>query len=258
MHSKIKSPSKKKVINTAVILAGGLGSRLKTVLGDRPKPLVDIAGRPFLEHLFKYWKHQGIEHFVLSVGYRHNKIIEYFGNSYEGCSLEYVVESKPLGTGGGLLLCQHQFKFNEPFLLLNGDTFFPVDMVSLQNQIKKYDADWVFSLFQNTDNNRYLALKLDGNGKILIGEKIKKEQSNNIVQWFNGGVYCVHPRALSPFMDIKTELSLSLETDLVPICYQLAQKIYGLKCSAPFIDIGTLDDFNRAQNIIYFKQNNGL
>jgi D-glycero-alpha-D-manno-heptose 1-phosphate guanylyltransferase len=78
-------------MNTAVILAGGLGSRLKSILGDRPKPMVDIAGRPFLEHLLSYWITQGIERFILSVGYRHTKIIEYFGNSYEGSKIEYVI-----------------------------------------------------------------------------------------------------------------------------------------------------------------------
>ena len=89
---------------TAVILAGGLGTRLRSVVPDLPKPMAPVNGRPFLACQMDYWLQQGIQHFVLSVGYRHQSIMDYFGSNYCGSPVEYVVEDTPLGTGGGLLL----------------------------------------------------------------------------------------------------------------------------------------------------------
>ena len=91
-------------MTSAVILAGGLGKRLRSAVPDLPKPMAPINGRPFLEHQMRYWIAQGINHFVLSVGYRYKMIIDYFGAQFEGVSLEYVIEEAPLGTGGGLVL----------------------------------------------------------------------------------------------------------------------------------------------------------
>ena len=84
-------------VSTAIILAGGLGTRLSGVVQDRPKPLALIEGRPFLEHQMDYWISQGIERFVLSVGYRREQIIGHFGNAYRGCAVDYAEEVTPLG-----------------------------------------------------------------------------------------------------------------------------------------------------------------
>ena len=89
---------------TAVILAGGLGTRLRSIIPNLPKPMAPIGDRPFLEYQLDYWIAQGVNRFVLSVGYRHQVIIDYFGNSYKGVEVDYVIEQKPLGTGGALLL----------------------------------------------------------------------------------------------------------------------------------------------------------
>ncbi|MDQ3186754.1 MAG: NTP transferase domain-containing protein, partial [Pseudomonadota bacterium] len=89
---------------SAVILAGGIGSRLRSIVPDLPKPMAPVSGRPFLEYQLDYWISQGISSFILSVGYRHEAIVDYFGNSYKGAELDYVIERIPLGTGGGLLL----------------------------------------------------------------------------------------------------------------------------------------------------------
>ena len=89
-------------MTTAIVLAGGLGTRLRTVVPDWPKPMAPVAGKPFLTYLLDYWIGQGIDHFVLSVGYRHEAIIDYFGDSYHGVLIDYVIETEPLGTGGAL------------------------------------------------------------------------------------------------------------------------------------------------------------
>ena len=236
-------------LTTAIVLAGGLGTRLRSVVGDRPKPMAEVAGRPFLEHLLQYWHTQGIEHFVLSVGYRHQHIQDHFGHSFAGCRIEYVVEPQPLGTGGGLLLCQRQLQLADPFLLLNGDTFFAVKADALQDQARRHDADWGFSLFPTTDAHRYLAAELDHTGRLSFGVS-KSGQGGDLVHWANGGVYWVHPRALNPFRE--DTANISLEAELFPRCDQLGQVFCGLQSKAPFIDIGIPEDYARAQTMACF------
>src|SRR2546425_12065025 len=119
------------MLNEAIVLAGGLGTRLRSVVADVPKPMAPIGGRPFLEYLFDHWIGQGIRRFTLSVGYRHETITGHFGNAYRGVALRYVVEEAPLGTGGALLRTLGAFPGEAPVLLLNGDTYFPVDVERL-------------------------------------------------------------------------------------------------------------------------------
>src|SRR5215471_11172514 len=99
----------------AVILAGGLGTRLRGTVPDVPKPMAPIRGRPFLEYQLDYWIGKGINRFVLSVGYRHEVIIDHFGASYRGAELSYAIEHTPLGTGGALLLAVEESAITTPF-----------------------------------------------------------------------------------------------------------------------------------------------
>ena len=115
-------------VNSAIILAGGLGTRLRGVVQDLPKAMAPIKDRPFLEYQLDYWIGQGIRHFILSVGYRREVIMKHFGDKYRDVSIEYAVEETPMGTGGGLLLAVEKMKKRAPFLLLNGDTFFEVSL----------------------------------------------------------------------------------------------------------------------------------
>ena len=126
-------------MTAAIILAGGLGTRLRSAVPDLPKPMAPIGGRPFLDHLLDYWIGQGINRFVLSVGYRHEMIIDHFGNNYKHAELDYVIEQEPMGTGGGFLLAAEKIGKNAPFLLLNGDTF-AVDLKALTKFSQVNDA----------------------------------------------------------------------------------------------------------------------
>src|SRR5205085_7892557 len=103
-----------------VVLAGGLGTRLRSAVPDVPKPMAPIAGRPFLEYQLDYWIGKGIDRFVLSVGYRHELIIDHFKARYRGAHIAYAIESSPLGTGGGLLRAVNEARLDSPFLVLNG------------------------------------------------------------------------------------------------------------------------------------------
>ena len=122
----------------AIILAGGLGTRLRSRVSDRPKPMAEVAGRPFLEHLLFYYANQGAKHFVISVGYKGNIIKDHFGDSFKNIAITYVFEDKPLGTGGAILKSFESLKSNEPFLLLNGDAIFRFNLKSIyKNHCKK-------------------------------------------------------------------------------------------------------------------------
>ena len=117
----------------AVVLAGGLGTRLRSVLPDLPKPMAPVNGRPFLEYLLDFWISQGVEHFVLSVGYRYQAVLDHFGFSYRDIPIDYSIESKPVGTGGGLFLASEKIFSDQPFFVINGDTYFPVEANSILN-----------------------------------------------------------------------------------------------------------------------------
>lgn len=232
-------------LSTAIVLAGGLGTRLKTVVPDQPKPMAKVAGRPFLEHLLYYWQTQGIKQFILSVGYRHDQIQDHFGSSFNDCPLYYIEEQDQLGTGGALLHCQRQLQLTRPFLLLNGDTYFAVAAEDLANLANQNQADWCFSLFPSNNIDRYLATSYDNaSGRISFDSKASKLEANT-VKWVNGGVYWIHPKALSPFNDYFGKLSL--EDELIPKCACLGQVFCGLNSNSQFIDIGVPEDYHRAQ-----------
>src|SRR5262245_17720256 len=142
---------------TAIILAGGLGTRLREAVPDLPKPMAPVAGRPFLEHQLDLWIAQGVRRFVLAVGYRHEAIVQHFGASYRGATLEYSVETQPLGTGGALRQAAAMVG-DERALLLNGDTWFDVPLPALAARAMPLDADWCFALFRHDDPARYMGV----------------------------------------------------------------------------------------------------
>jgi len=197
------------VVNTAIILAGGLGTRLKEVAPNTPKPMAIINGRPFLEYQMEYWINQGITRFILSVGYLKDLIINHFGDSFNGASIEYVVESKPLGTGGGMLLAAKNI--TETFIVLNGDTYIEVDLNSLYKFHDKLKSDWTFALFRTSDFNRYLAMDISSRGKILSFNSNTTKKSGLV----NGGVYLIEPSALN-LLNFNSVYESSLENQLLP------------------------------------------
>ena len=232
-------------MTSAVILAGGLGTRLRSAVPDLPKPMAPINGRPFLELQMRYWIGQGINHFVLSVGYRYQTIIDYFGAQFEGVSLEYVIEESPLGTGGGLILASKKVSQQENFLLLNGDTYFAIKLKDLINFSDRTDADWCFSLFRTDEVGRYLGMNISPDGEITS----LQADSSSSGRLANGGVYLVNPRALSstPFF---IGARVSLEEEIFPAAMALGQRFFGKEFRNTFIDIGVPDDYRRASTVL--------
>ena len=232
-------------MTSAVILAGGLGTRLRSAVRDLPKPMAPIRGRPFLEHQLDYWIKQGIGHFVLSVGYRYEVIIDHFGKRYNGVELDYVIEKTPLGTGGGLLLAAEKVGTDEPFLLLNGDTYFAVDLKALVEFASANDADWCFSLFRTNEEGRYMGVDISPKGEIASLTSASERPG----RLANGGVYWVHPRALV-IGRFSPGVKVSLEDDIFPAAMAFSRRLFGIEFSATFIDIGIPDDYHRAAYLL--------
>ena len=233
-------------ITTAIVLAGGLGTRLRSSVPDLPKPMASVAGRPFLAHLLDQWIAQGIAHFVLSVGYRHEAITAHFGHRYRGATLDYAVEDTPLGTGGGVLLALSRLKGDAPLLLLNGDTHFDVNLALLAAFARCTDADWCLALFRSQEAGRYTDVTLATDGRITCFGAAPGRPGGLA----NGGVIVLNPRALrGTGHDIAAPLSL--ENDLFPRLFDQGQRFAGLECDGAFIDIGVPHDYQRAANVLH-------
>lgn len=198
-----------------------------------------------------YWMEQGIDRFVLSIGYLHEKVIEHFGGAYRGVKLEYVIEDAPLGTGGGLMLALAKVSDTQSFLLLNGDTYFAVDLQMLSQFAHEKTADWCFSLFKTSNTQRYLGLGLDREQRITqLGVK-----DNEGTCLANGGVYWVNTAAI-----LKSPLSIrfpvgqkaSLEADIFQCELNGGARIFGLESKGVFLDIGIPEDYETSFSL--FKQ----
>lgn len=232
-------------MTTAIVLAGGLGTRLRSVVPNLPKPMAPIGGRPFLEYQFDYWIAQGVSRFVLSVGYRHEVIVDYFGSNYKGAKIDYVIERMPLGTGGGLLLAAEKLGDDAAFLLLNGDTYFAADLKVLIACSQANDADWCFSLFRANEKGRYMGMGVSPQGQITS----LKSGAGHPGHLANGGVYWVHPRALLGGRFAPGD-KVSLEDDIVPAAMASGQRLFGIEFPGTFIDIGVPDDYHHAAALL--------
>lgn len=232
-------------MTTAIILSGGLGTRLRDTVPDLPKPMAPINGRPFLEHQMDYWIGQGVGRFVLSVGYRHEAITAHFGASYRGIALDYAIESSALGTGGGLLLAAEKLSGNAAILVLNGDTYFEVNLASLRDLHASKKADWTFALFRAAAPSRYLGMEIAADGRITS----LKAGAGEPGRLANGGVYLVNSEALRTG-GWKPGDRVSLEDDMLPVALEAGRTLYGLECSGKFIDIGVPEAYARAPALL--------
>lgn len=218
----------------AIVLAGGFGTRLQSVVKDVPKPMADINGKPFLEYILTYLANNGVKKIILSVGYKKEIIENYFGNSYKKMEIVYSKEDEPLGTGGAIKKALN-FCESENILVLNGDTFFEVNLQTLMKEHQKTDADVTISLKKMYNFDRYGKVIVEKNRVISFTEK--EFSSSGLI---NGGVYIIRKDILD-----NTEDKFSFEQDF------LEKKISSLNISsyideAYFIDIGIPQDYQKA------------
>jgi D-glycero-alpha-D-manno-heptose 1-phosphate guanylyltransferase len=228
------------MIRQAIVLAGGYGTRLQKVVQDVPKPMALINGRPFLDYQLNYLKSFGIEQIICSVGYKHEHISGFFGNSYQGLKIDYAVEKEPLGTGGGIRLAFEKVS-NDSALVVNGDTLFEVDLNDFYQKHTQAKAVISLALRNVADVSRYGSVETEADGRIKgFTEKGSKSGKGLI----NGGVYLIEK---SFFERNNFPAKFSMEKDAFEQYYQ-KEALYGFAYDAYFLDIGIPEDYQKAQN----------
>lgn len=225
------------MITEAIILAGGLGTRLKGVVSDIPKPMAPINGVPFLKYLLEDVHQFGIKRIILAVGYKWEVIRDYFGDEFMGMKIIYAVENEPLGTGGGIKNAMEQL-IGSDFFLLNGDTFFKVDLPVLEEHYNANQSDLCLSLKAMTNFDRYGTVSLEGNQITAFQEK--KPMTKGLI---NGGVYVLNTKIFDLAKDKK---KFSFETDIMESGLEQF-KVHGFISDSYFIDIGIPEDYQQAQ-----------
>jgi D-glycero-alpha-D-manno-heptose 1-phosphate guanylyltransferase len=223
--------------NEAIILAGGLGTRLKHVINDIPKPMAPINNKPFLEYLLNYLIIQGLNKFILSVCYKNDIIINHFGNNFKNCEIIYAIENEPLGTGGAIVNALN-FVTGENVFIVNGDTFFAINFNELFNNFRDKNADIDIALRKMEKFSRYGSVKLDSKNKI-IGFEEKKYKEHGYI---NGGV-CVLKKKIFKNMPDK----FLFEKDFLEKYYK-KHEFYGLEFNDYFIDIGIPEDYEKVKS----------
>ena len=222
-----------------IILAGGKGTRLKPVVSDRPKPLADVNGRPFLEYLMDCLIIQNVSHFILSTGYKSEKIKEHFGNSYRSIKISYSEETEPLGTGGAVREAINFLQNENPFLVVNGDTFFNINIKILINYFKKSNADLSIALFQANEGGRYGLVELDDQNRM----KYQKFSQAGIGQLASGGVFLMSNKILD-YLSYDGR-KFSMEHVFIPTIINNGGVVTGLCFNDVFFDIGTPADYKK-------------
>lgn len=224
----------------ALILCGGLGTRLREAVSDRPKSMAPIRGKPFLEILIRGLKARGVDDFVLATGHLGHQIEEYFGNG--ACwdvRVRYSRETEPLGTGGAVKLAEPLLE--DAFLVLNGDTYVEFDPGALERRQAATGAPLVMVLRREEHPERYGAVEVDADGRI----RAFVEKGVRIGHHINAGVYRVRKAALDL---LEAGRAVSLEKEWMPRL--VATGIHGVETEGLFIDIGVPEDFRRAQDLL--------
>lgn len=221
-----------------IVLAGGLGTRLRSVIGATPKCMAEVAGRPFLFYLLDYLKVQGISRVILSLGYKHQLISGHPQLQDCGLELAYAIESEPLGTGGGIRLAMQEARQDQVFVV-NGDTFFALNMQAMYQQHEQTGAELTLGLKSMRDFDRYGSVEIDEQGLITAF----REKQYQAEAFINGGVYLIQRNA---FLEHTSEGAFSFEQDYLQ--QQIpSRNLFGFCSDAYFIDIGIPSDFAKAQ-----------
>ena len=221
----------------AIILAGGTGTRLKSMVSNVPKPMALINNKPFLEYIINFLLRNKIFRIILSVGYKSNQIKDYFGYNYKGCEIIYCVEDKPLGTGGAIKKALLLLKNNNAFIL-NGDTFFDINLATLWDSHYNHNAQLTLALKPMKNFDRYGSVGIDSKGVVQQFNEKKYQAEANI----NAGLYIVNRQL---FEDITLNIKFSFEKFMEENIGNI--KFNSVIYSDYFIDIGIPEDYLKAQ-----------
>ena len=228
-------------VTEAIVLAGGLGTRLRGVVPDVPKPMAPVAGRPFLCYVMDHLEAEGIRRVILAVGYRHRVISEFFGSRYGKLQVDYSIEEQPLGTGGGIALALQSV--TQPYVfVLNGDSFLRLSYPAMAALAEEPGgAILAVALRMVEDTGRY-------GRAVLTGNRISGFHPSGVAGpgFINAGVYLLRSDvfkrySVPPKFSFETDFLESRVSELAPLAF----------CSdAPFIDIGVPEAFRESQMLL--------
>lgn len=242
----LKRENKEKV-PPAVILAGGLGTRLRAAYSAGPKSMAPLAGKPFLDYLLTWLRSEGVKDVILCVGYKRSQIQRYVGGGQKwALRVKYSIERELLGTGGAVKKAEALVPA-ERMLVVNGDTFLNVNLTELIKIHRSRRALATVAAVKVADSHRYGSLQMDGTGRITAFAKKKAKGANrsgkNGKSAINAGVYVFEKKLLN---EIPTGRRVSLEREVFPALLT-SKRVYGVVKDTYFLDIGVPDDFGRAQ-----------
>lgn len=227
------------MLKESIILAGGLGTRLRSVVADQPKVLAPINNRPFLQYIIDNALKQGIEHIVLSTGYLHEKVEEFVKKRYPEKNISFAIEEEPLGTGGGILNALHQCRTDE-VLVLNGDTFFNIDYKMFYHHHNHHNSVFSVALKPMKDFDRYGTVTCDQHRRITSFNE-KQFMKEGMI---NAGVYILNK---TEFGSIYWPQKFSMEKDYMEK-YTGEIHMSAFPYDEYFIDIGIPEDYSKAEN----------
>ncbi len=225
----------------AVILAGGLGTRLRPIVNDRPKPLANVNGLPFLAYLLHQVHRAGFSESILCIGYRGEMIIDTFGDEYpRGLPLKYVWEETLLGTAGAIKNAAAYL--DGPFLAMNGDSFLEVDLAALTARHasnRQVDPETLGTLVLTyvPDASRFGSVVMDAGFRV---RKFAEKQIIALPGWINGGIYFFEPEVLDA---IPAGKPVSIERETFPALLEAGHHLYGYPVRGYFMDIGTPEGY---------------
>lgn len=223
------------------VLCGGQGTRLRSVVSDRPKSMALISGTPFLQLLLARLRSQGVDDVVLGTGYMAEKIERYFADGKQfALRIRYSREHEPLGTGGALKLAESLI--SDPVLVLNGDSYVEWNLVPVLELFKTKGADLVILLQAVSDVTRYGSVTLDQDGRVTQFVEKGVAVGPGLI---NAGVYLLRKQIVR---NLPAGTAISLEREVFPRL--LDRRVYGLISTGLFIDIGMPDDLKRAQTLL--------
>ncbi len=226
------------MITEAIVLAGGLGTRLKSVIADLPKSLAPVAGKPFLAYLIDYAKQEGIEKFIFALGYKTGQIETFVKEYLPEETYFFSIEDQPLGTGGAICKACKQVSTTDT-IVLNADTFFGVPYSNLVKLHEQHKAACTMALKPMKAFDRYGVVEIN-EFQVVTGFSEKKFHPAGLI---NGGVYAL---AVDLFLQKAFPSVFSFEKDYLEKEYT-KENILGMVSDAYFIDIGIPEDYQRAQ-----------
>ncbi len=226
-----------------ILLAGGAGTRVRELYPDIPKPLIPVAGRPFLDWVCGYWARQGTARLVLSLGYRAEEAARHLSERrWPGVEIHLIREDRPLGTGGALRYAARHPAVSDPFGAANADSLAITDVSGAWAMLADPDVDGVVVGVRVPDASRYGSLRITPDG-FLLGFEEKRPGEG----WINAGMYFLRRRLLALFPD---RTHLSMETEVFPALLAAGSRLRVHRTDAEFLDIGTPESLRLAGEFI--------